>query len=286
MKHYRITHRTEYVYSGPVQLGPHALRLRPREGFDLRIESSTLTIQPHAFLRWHRDVEGNSVAIADFNILSDHLLIESILLIQQYDQQPLDFLVEDYAVNYPFAYSVEDCVVLQPYLLGKTDQSDPALTQWLTTVWRRGEPIESYALLQRLTRAIHSLISYQRREEPGVQTPEQTLFKQTGSCRDLAFLFMDLARQLGFASRFVSGYSYTTTVSDDAGSTHAWAEVFLPGAGWKGFDPTRGEIVGENYIPVAVGRLPHFVPPVSGSLRGNAFLREMMVSVVVERLNT
>jgi transglutaminase-like putative cysteine protease len=286
MKHYRITHRTEYVYSGPVQLGPHALRLRPREGFDLRIESSTLTIQPHAFLRWHRDVEGNSVAIADFNTLSDHLLIESILLIQQYDQQPLDFLVEDYAVHYPFAYSVEDCVVLQPYLLGKTDQSDPALTQWLTTVWRRGEPIESYALLQRLTRAIHCLISYQRREEPGVQTPAQTLFKQTGSCRDLAFLFMDLARQLGFASRFVSGYSYTTTVSDDAGSTHAWAEVFLPGAGWKGFDPTRGEIVGENYIPVAVGRLPHFVPPVSGSLRGNAFLREMIVSVVVERLNT
>ena len=286
MKHYRITHRTEYVYSGPVQLGPHALRLRPREGFDLRIESSTLTIQPHAFLRWHRDVEGNSVAIADFNTLSDHLLIESILLIQQYDQQPLDFLVEDYAVNYPFAYSIEDCVVLQPYLSGKTDQPDPALTQWLTTVWRRGEPIESYALLQRLTRAIHSLISYQRREEPGVQTPAQTLFKQTGSCRDLAFLFMDLARQLGFASRFVSGYSYTTIVSDDAGSTHAWAEVFLPGAGWKGFDPTRGEIVGENYIPVAVGRLPHFVPPVSGSLRGNAFLREMMVSVVVERLNT
>jgi transglutaminase-like putative cysteine protease len=243
-------------------------------------------IQPHAFLRWHRDVEGNCVAIADFNTLSDHLLIESILLIQQYDQQPLDFLVEDYAVDYPFAYSVEDCVVLQPYLSGKSAQPDPALAQLLTTVWLRGEPIESYTLLQRLNRATHSLISYQRREEPGVQTPAQTLFKRTGSCRDLAFLFMELAKQLGFASRFVSGYSYTTRVSQDAGSTHAWAEVFLPGAGWKGFDPTRGEIVGETYIPVAVGRLPHFVPPISGSLRGNALLREMIVSVVVERLNT
>jgi transglutaminase-like putative cysteine protease len=158
------------------------------------------------------------------------------------------------------------------------------LTQLLSRLWRRGEPIESYTLLQRINHAIHSLISYQRREEPGVQTPAQTLLKQTGSCRDMAFLFMDLAKRLGFASRFVSGYSYTTTASDDPGSTHAWSEVFLPGAGWKGFDPTRGSIVGESYIPVAVGRLPHLVPPISGSLSGNAVLRAMTVSVSVERL--
>ena len=130
------------------------------------------------------------------------------------------------------------------------------------------------------------MISYRRREEPGVQAPAQTLFKQTGSCRDLAFLFMEVAKQLGFASRFVSGYSYTTISSQDAGSTHAWAEVFLPGAGWKGFDPTRGDIVGENYIPVAVGRMPHLVPPISGSFHGKAVLQAMTVSVIVERLNT
>lgn len=286
MKHYQITHRTKYTYSGLVQLGSHALRLRPREGHDLRIESSTLTIQPHAFLRWHRDVEGNSVATAHFNALSDQLLIESILQIAQYDQQPLDFLVEDYAVSYPFAYTLEDRVVLQPYLLAHTDPLDPSLAQWITTVWRRGEPFESYTLLHRINRAIHALISYQRREEPGVQTPAQTLFKQTGSCRDLAFLFMEVAKQLGFASRFVSGYSYTTIPLQDAGSTHAWAEVFLPGAGWKGFDPTRGDIVGENYIPVAVGRLPHLVPPISGSFHSKAVLQAMTVAVTVEPLNT
>ena len=286
MKHYRITHRTKYTYSGLVQLGSHALRLRPREGHDLRIESSSLTIQPHAFLRWHRDVEGNSVAIADFKTQSDQLLIESILLIEQYDEQPLDFLVEDYAVNYPFAYDLEDCVVLQPYLLANTDQFDSSLAQWLTTVLCRGEPIESYTLLQRINRAIHAMVSYQRREQPGVQTPAQTLCKQTGSCRDMAFLFMEVTKQLGFASRFVSGYSYTTIASQDPGSTHAWAEVFLPGAGWKGFDPTRGDIVGENYIPVAVGRLPHLVPPISGSFHGKAVLQAMTVSVIVERLNT
>ena len=188
MKHYRITHRTKYTYSGLVQLGPHALRLRPSEGYDVRIESSTLTILPYAFLRWYRDVEGNSVAIADFKTLSDQLLIESVLLVEQYDQQPHNSLVEDYVVNFPFTYS-----------------------------------------------------------------------------------FMEVAKQLGFASRFVSGYSYTTISSQDAGSTHAWAEVFLPGAGWKGFDPTRGDIPGENYIPVAVGRMPHLVPPISGSFHGNAF---------------
>jgi transglutaminase-like putative cysteine protease len=286
MKRYRISHRTKYTYTGPVQLGAHALRLRPREGHDLRIEASTLTIHPHALLRWHRDVEGNCVAKAEFNTLSDHLLIESILLIQQYDQQPLDFLVEDYALHYPFAYDVEDSLVLQPYLFGAMDRPDPLLSQWLLTVWRRGEYIQSFALLQRINRAVHSLISYQRRDEPGVQTPAQTLSKQSGSCRDLAFLFMNLTKHLGFASRFVSGYSYTTIESTDAGSTHAWSEVFLPGAGWKGFDPTRGEIVGESYIPVAVGRLPHFVPPISGSLRGHAALKAMTVSVDVERLNS
>ena len=127
MKHYRITHRTKYTYSCPVQLGPHALRLRPREGYDLRIESSTLTIQPYPFLRWHRDVEGNSVAIADFKALSDQLLIESVLLIEQYDQQPLNFLVQDYAVNYPFTYHLEDRLVLQPFLLANTDQFDSFL---------------------------------------------------------------------------------------------------------------------------------------------------------------
>ena len=254
MHRYKIVHRTNYLYSQPVLLGSHALRLRPREGHDLRIESSRITIQPEAFLRWHRDVEGNSVAIAVFSTASEQLLIESRLIVQQYDQQPLDFLVEDDAVNYPFAYAPDDCPVLQPYRFSPSDQPEEALLRWMATVWGQGEPIESYTLLQRFNLAIHFLISYQQREQPGVQTATETLSMRSGSCRDLAFLFMEAAKQLGFAARFVSGYSYTTVTSHNSGSTHAWAEVFLPGAGWKGFDPTRGEIVGANYIPVAVGR--------------------------------
>lgn len=286
MKRYRIVHQTNYLYSGPVRLGSHALRLRPREGHDLRIESSSITIQPQAFLRWHRDVEGNSVAIADFDDATDRLLVGSTLIVEQYDQQPLDFLVEDYAVLYPFAYTADDHPVLQPYLFGQADPRDQDVAQWLASVWRCGESIESYGLLQRFNLAVHARITYRRREEPGVQTPAETLRKGSGSCRDLAYLFMDVAKQLGFAARFVSGYSYTPYVAEDGGSTHAWVEVFLPGAGWKGFDPTRGEIVGGHYIPVAVARLPHSVPPIAGSFRGNACLLSLDVDVSVQALES
>jgi transglutaminase-like putative cysteine protease len=284
MNRYQIVHRTVYTYSGAVQLGSHELRLRPREGHNLRIESSRITIQPTASLRWHRDVEDNSVAIASFRAPADLLLIESSLIIQQYDQKPLDFLVDDDAVSYPFAYAPEDRPVLDAYLNAVPAPQAGPLTQWTSTVWQPGEAIESYALLQRLNLAIHELISYRQREEPGVQTPGVTLSSASGSCRDLAFLFMEAAKLLGFAARFVSGYSCTTHAVDAAGSTHAWAEVFLPGAGWKGFDPTRGEIVGEDHITVAVGRLPHSVPPIAGSYIGGALLLSMDVAVRVRKL--
>jgi transglutaminase-like putative cysteine protease len=284
MDRYQIVHRTVYTYSGPVQLGSHALRLRPREGHDLRIESSKITIQPEASLRWHREVEDNSVAMASFAVPAELLLIESSLIIQQYDQEPLDFLVEEYAVSYPFAYAPEDRPVLDAYLLAVPAPQAGTLAQWTSTVWQPGEVIESYALLQRLNLTIHELVSYRQREEPGVQTPAETLASASGSCRDLAFLFMEAAKLLGFAARFVSGYSCTAHAADDAGSTHAWAEVFLPGAGWKGFDPTRGELVGEKHIPVAVGRLPHSVPPIAGSFIGDSRLLSMDVAVSVRKL--
>jgi transglutaminase-like putative cysteine protease len=284
MNRFQIVHCTIYSYSGHVQLRPHSLRLRPREGHDLRIESSRITIEPKASLRWHRDVEDNSVAIASFKLPADRLLIESSLIIQHYDQEPLNFLVEDHAVSFPFNYAPDDHPVLEAYLPVQTAARDGSLLQWLATVWQPGEPIESYALLQRLNLRIHHLVAYRRREEPGVQTPAETLASGSGSCRDLAYLYMEAAKLLGYAARFVSGYSYTNQAEDEAGSTHAWAEIFLPGAGWKGFDPTRGELVGENHFPVAVGRLPQSVPPIAGSYIGKARQLTMDVSVKVSKL--
>ena len=268
MQRYKILHRTYYNFTAPVRLEPHVLRLRPRENHELRIESSTLDITPPATLRWHRDVEDNSVAIATFDAPADQLLIESAVIIQHYNEAPLDFLVADYAMDYPFTYTPDDGVVLSPYMKVAAHEANDALSNWIATLWQPTESIQTYALLQRLCVHIQQTLSYQVREEPGVQTAIDTLSRGTGSCRDFATLFMEAARRLGLAARFVSGYLNAPPSAVDFGATHAWAEVYLPGAGWKGFDPTIGAIVGTDHIAVAVARLPEAVPPIAGSFVG------------------
>ncbi|PLW69340.1 transglutaminase family protein [Pseudohalioglobus lutimaris] len=269
MQRYKILHRTYYNFSNPVTLGPHILRLRPREDHELRIEAFDLKISPEANVLWHRDVESNSIAIASFSQPTQQLAIESEVIIQQYLEKPLDFLVADYAVNYPFRYQQDDLVLLAPYLSGSSTPADPQLAQWIEAIWHKGEAIETYGLLQRITDAIHQRMTYKVREEPGVQTANDTLSRASGSCRDFAMLLMAAARQLGLAARFVTGYLHAP-LSTDAGATHAWAEIYLPGAGWKGFDPTIGAIVGTDHIPVAVARVAESVPPVEGTFVGNA----------------
>jgi transglutaminase-like putative cysteine protease len=268
MQRYRILHRTYYNFSGEVQLGPHNLRLRPREDHEVRIESAKLTITPTATLRWHRDVEDNSVAIATFATSASQLVIESDVIIRQFNAAPLDFLVDAQAVHYPFAYAAEDQPVLFPYMDGSRRSSADPVMAWVATLWRAGEPIQTYALLQRLCVRIHERVSYRVREEPGVQDAAATLALGTGSCRDSAALFIEAARCLGLAARFVSGYLQAEPSASNYGATHAWAEVYLPGAGWKGFDPSMGQMAGAQHIAVAVARLPESVPPVAGSFVG------------------
>lgn len=270
MQRYKIVHRTYYNYTDPVTLNPHSLRLRPKEGHELRIESSRLQIRPTALLRWHRDVEDNSVAIATFDGPTAQLAIESELIIQQYNDFPLDFVVADYAVFYPFTYKPEDRAVLSPHLNVVEYASSKLVEDWLKQLWDPAERIETYALMLRLAQRIQQSLIYQRREEPGVQTPAETLSRATGSCRDYAYLFMEATRHLGLAARFVSGYLHAPPTDSDFGATHAWAEVFLPGAGWTGFDPSIGSLVGSDHIAVAVAKLPESVPPVAGSFIGAA----------------
>ena len=225
MQRYKILHRTDYNFSAAVRLEPHALRLRPREDHELRIESSTLEITPPASLRWHRDVEDNSVAIATFDSPANQLLIESEVIIQQYNEVPLDFLVADYATDYPFTYTPEDRVVLSPYMNFVEHTTRDRLTEWVANLWQLGERLQTYALLQRLCVHIHQTLSYHLREEPGVQTAAETLSCGTGSCRDFAYLFMEAVRRLGLASRFVSGYLHAPPSTVNSGATHAWAFV-------------------------------------------------------------
>lgn len=269
MKRYKISHQTIYGFSQKVTLLPHTLRLRPREGHELHIESSVLDISPSPVtLRWHRDAEENSVATANFDTPTDRLTINSEIIIQQYDQQPLDFLVADYAVNYPFEYDAEDLSVLRPYIKPTVDDNHTALADWIEKLWQPSEKIQTYSLLERLNLAVNQYVQYRLREEEGVQSAAQTLEYGFGSCRDSAQLFIEASRQLGFAARFVSGYLCTSNSAVEPGSTHAWAEVFLPGAGWKGFDPTSGDIVGAKHIAVAVAKSPEAIPPVSGAFHG------------------
>ena len=281
MQRIKIWHQTRYTFSGSVWLEPHRLMVRPREGHDLRIESWRLDTTPPATLRWHRDAHDNSVATTTFDTPAKQLLITSEVIIQHYDEAPLDFLVTDYAVNYPFAYEPEEAAVLAPYMSCSTQARNGALRTWVAGFWKPGERIQTYGLLERLCTGINRGMSYQVREEPGVQTAVETLSCGTGSCRDFANLFMEAARALGLAARFVSGYLNTPVAQPSAGATHAWADVYLPGAGWKGFDPTLGELAGSKHIPTAVARSPEAVPPVAGSFFGPQGTRlEVGVQVV------
>ena len=260
-----IKHTTTYQYTETVTLLPHKLLLRPREGHDIRIESAELIISPDHQLHWQRDVYDNAVAEAIFLKPSNSLSISSRVLIQHYDDQPLNFLVANYAVSFPFQYDVVERIDLEPYLSSIYVQDRLVLSNWLKQFWFAGQVVETYLLLEWINKAIATGFIYQQREEPGVQTPATTLTNRAGSCRDFATLFIESCHYLGLAARFVSGYLYAPSLTAEQGATHAWAEVYLPGAGWKGFDSTSGEVVGNNHIAVAVSRHPESVPPVAGS---------------------
>ncbi len=268
MRRLRINHLTVYQFPSLVTLQPHRLLLRPREDHDLRIESSTLTISPAHRTRWQRDMFDNSLVVACFLEPTRRLAIDSTVLIRHYDEMPLDFIVEDYALHYPFQYLHEERIDLAPFQQPVYPEALAVLRDWLASLGLPGGRMETYVLLDRLNRSINRDFRYVVREEPGVQSPAQTLARRSGSCRDYATLFIEACRALGLASRFVSGYSYVPATGPGAASTHAWAQVYLPGPGWKGFDPTAGEITGSRYIPVAVARHPETVPPVAGSFIG------------------
>ena len=285
MRRLKISHVTEYLYSTPVSLQPHHLRLRPLESHSLRIESSTLEIFPAHLVRWYRDALGNSVATVSFGDVSNTLRVLSDVVISVYEDAPLDFLMEDYAINCPFEYAIDEQPDLAPFKQSVYPDDGPAVLAWLDGLGLLQRPIETFALLSALNCEIANHFAYQIREEEGVQSPARTLALKSGSCRDFAALFIEACRHMGLASRFVSGYLHMPDNETGNATTHAWAEVYLPGPGWKGFDPTSGLIIGNHHIPVAVARHPEAVPPVSGSYIGpSGQLPALTVSVRVSEL--
>ncbi|MGO9171178.1 MAG: transglutaminase family protein [Rhodomicrobium sp.] len=269
----RIHHRTTYRYRQPVSLGPHRLMLRPREGRDLRLVSSDVAVTPAATMTWAQDVFGNTVATATFQSMAGTLVIDSVAELQLDAAAWPIFDIAASAIVYPFQYSSDESTDLGA--LASQQYPDPSgrLRDW-ARAFVRGNSTDTLSLLKDLCAGISQWIRYQSREDEGTQPPQQTLERGLGSCRDFAVLFADAARSLGFGARIVSGYLYDpgqgVVGSGGAGSTHAWAEVYVPGAGWITFDPTNRGVGGFNLIPVAVARDIRQAMPVAGSFVGTA----------------
>ena len=265
MRRLTIEHLTEYRFDASVQLLPHRLVLRPREGHHLRIVSSRLDISPTAHVRWQRDALDNSIAVLFFPEAAELLRIRSEVMVENFDMSPLDFLVAEHAVRFPFQYQSDELLDLAPFMAPSWPGDAAAVGAWLQSHALTTSRGESFTVLDQLNRSIARELRYEWRDEPGVQSPAVTLARGSGSCRDFAALFVEACRYLRFAARFVSGYHTTYEREVGPGSTHAWAEVYLPGPGWKGFDPTGSILTGSDHIATAVARHPEAVPPVSGS---------------------
>ncbi|MCC7276598.1 MAG: transglutaminase family protein [Alphaproteobacteria bacterium] len=282
----RIRHRTAYRYRLPVRLGPHRLMLRPRESRALRLIASDIAVTPAATVTWAHDVFGNAVATATFRTMTDHLMIDSVAELQLDEPAWPVFDIAATAIIYPFRYCDDEWTDLGALATLQYPDPDGRLRDWARG-FVRSRPTDTLALLKDLSIGVSAWIGYQSREDEGTQSPVQTLDRGWGSCRDLAVLFAEAARSLGFGARIVSGYLYNPdeqrTGSAGPGSTHAWAEVYVPGAGWISFDPTNRGVGGFNLVPVAVARDIRQAMPVVGSFLGmtDAFLG-MRVDVRVD----
>lgn len=271
-----VVHLTTYAYRNPVRLGEHRMLLRPRVSYDQRLLSMALTIDPApARLRWIHDAFDNAVAIASFSREEDtrRLRIESDVTLERTPEDSPEFVIDERARTYPFTYDFDEIPDLARSIERMYRDHAGELDQWVRKFLRPDRPTETGQLLMTMTYAIKEGFSYERREEPGVQTPLHTLARRRGSCRDFAVLMMEAARTLGLAARFVSGYIYVPERDTGesylgGGATHAWCQIYLPGAGWVQFDPTNGLVGSRDLIRVAVARNAHQAMPLSGLYYG------------------
>jgi len=259
------------------------MMFRPRDSYDQKLLEARLVIAPEpAELRWVHDVFGNCVAIARFSGRAKELRFESTIRLDHSPTNMLDFQMEDYARTYPFSYSSEE----MPDLLRSIERQylDPErkVDRWVRQFLNNARPTGTHELLVAMTHAINERFTYVARHETGTQDPLRTLALGSGTCRDFALLMMEAARSLGFATRFVSGYLYSPSAEGrrrtakahvgsghvGGGSTHAWLQVYLPGAGWVEFDPTNGIVGNRDLIRVAVVRDPRQAVPLSGTWTG------------------
>ena len=290
---YEIVHTTVYRYKQPVSFGEHRVMFRPRDSHDLRVLATDLQVSPQALVRMIQDPHSNSVALVQPLSSATELQIVCRFTIEQARTgNHLELPLSPSAEVFPFAYSVEERFDLECYLRPHHDDPGGHLTAWARQFIRTDGLTGTRQLLLQMNQYIRDHFTYAQRDEEGTQTPQRTLQLGTGSCRDFALLMMEAVRRLGVATRFVSGYLYDPALdgaaSDGtvgAGSTHAWLQAYLPGAGWVPFDPTNNLLGGSQLIRVGVARDPSQAAPIAGSWYGEAddYLG-MTVQVAVHRV--
>ena len=263
-----VRHTTIYRYRRLVSLGEHVLLTRPRDSHEIRLIKAKLQSSPDAKTTWSFDVFGNCIGRMSFFAPAQTLEISSTLLLDIYAPEWPIFSIRLAAQNYPFQYSSDEIVDLGAFR--NLQYADPGkqLGAWAKR-FIRGRFTDTLSLLQDINVGISSSVRYQSRDEEGTQGPLQTLARGWGSCRDYAVLLAEAVRSLGFGARLVTGYLHVAGGSlIGGGSTHAWVEIYVPGAGWVAFDPTNRTMGGAHLIPVAVGRNISQIVPVAGTFTG------------------
>ena len=288
---YEIVHTTVYHYQQPVTFGEHRVMFRPRDSHDLRVLATDLQVSPEFMVRMIQDPHSNSVALVQPLVPATELRIVCSFAIEHAHTNNLELPLSPSAEVFPFAYSLDERFDLENYLRPHHDDPGGHLTAWASQFIRTDGLTGTRDLLVKMNEFIRINFRYAERDEEGTQTPQQTLKLSSGSCRDFALLMMEAARRLGIATRFVSGYLYDPALDGGeaagtvgAGSTHAWLQAYLPGAGWVPFDPTNNLLGGNQLIRVGVARDPSQAAPIAGSWYGEpGDYLGMTVNVAVKR---
>jgi transglutaminase-like putative cysteine protease len=267
----KVTHRTTYRYGAPVEFGEHRWMFRPRDSQLQRLILAEWTISPEpSDITWIHDVFNNQIAVVNFDRPAAELSFESTITLEHIPQIGPHFPTDETARSWPFEYDPDTLIDIEPYR--RVHYPDAEVEKWARSLVPFSGVVDTASLLLKLTHAVGDTCDYARRSDPGTQPPALTLERKRGTCRDFTLLMMEAARVLGFAARFVTGYIYVPARDEGkvlgSGATHAWVQIFLPGAGWVEFDPTNGIIGNRDLIRVGVGRDSRHAKPLAGSYKG------------------